>query len=351
MKITFFTYQSVMFVHGGPHVKILALQQALQILGVQVSLFDMWADRDRALDADLFQVFAANLAVYDFARKLHERNVPYVVNPIFYTRRSWPVVAAFSRLDRLTRRFLRGLWWDYGFTRDVCHWALGVWPNTRAEADLLHRGLGVAKEKMRVIPNGVSERFYHADPALFEKSYGMRDFILNVGHVGPDRKNVVRLVQALRQIDHPAVIIGRPIEGGETPAVRRLLESAPNILWIEGLDHNSELLASAYAACRVFVLPSKFETPGRAALEAALAGANIVITPHGGTREYFQDMAEYVDPYSVEAIRRGILKALEKPPIPALRERIRQNYVWERVAQRLLEYYQELLGKAPAPFT
>ncbi len=346
MKITFFTYQSVMFVHGGPHVKILELQKALQKLGIRVTLFDMWSNRRQALDADLFQVFAANLAVYDFARKLHERRIPYVVNPIFYSRHSWPVLKAICRLDRLTRRFLRGFWWDFAITRDICHRAMGVWPNTRAEADLLHRGLDLRWEKMEVIPNGVSERFYHAEPHLFEKTYGLRDFILTVGHVGPDRKNVLRLVKALQQIDHPAVLIGRPIEGGETPAVRRILERCPHILWIEGLDHNSPLLASAYAACRVFVLPSKFETPGRAALEAALAGARIVITPHGGTREYFQEQAVYVDPYSVDAIRKGILQALDQPPSPDLRERIREAYVWDRVAEHLLAYYQRLIGQA-----
>jgi len=43
------------------------------------------------------------------------------------------------------------------------------------------------------------------------------------------------------------------------------------------------MLASAYAACDVFVLPSMFETPGIAALEAGLAGAKIVITKYGGT--------------------------------------------------------------------
>ncbi len=35
------------------------------------------------------------------------------------------------------------------------------------------------------------------------------------------------------------------------------------------LDHDDPLLASAYAAARVFALPSWFETPGLAALEAA----------------------------------------------------------------------------------
>ena len=72
------------------------------------------------------------------------------------------------------------------------------------------------------------------------------------------------------------------------------------------------LLASAYAACDVFVLPSQFETPGIAALEAGLAGAKIVITPVGGTkRSYFGNNAIYVEPTSTENIAEGILAALK----------------------------------------
>ena len=44
--------------------------------------------------------------------------------------------------------------------------------------------------------------------------------------------------------------------------------------WLGRLDHHDPLLASAYAAARVFALPSWFETPGLAALEAALAGCS-----------------------------------------------------------------------------
>jgi len=39
------------------------------------------------------------------------------------------------------------------------------------------------------------------------------------------------------------------------------------------LPHDSEELQSAYAAAKVFVLPSNFETPGLTALEAGLAAA------------------------------------------------------------------------------
>jgi glycosyltransferase involved in cell wall biosynthesis len=116
-----------------------------------------------------------------------------------------------------------------------------------------------------------------------------------------------------------------------------------HILLIGGLENESEMLASAYAACRVFILPSLFETPGIAALEAGLAGARIVITKFGGTQEYFRDMAIYVDPHSVESIRSGIVRALNADKTSDLRDHIRKEYLWERVAEKTLVAYRDAL--------
>jgi glycosyltransferase involved in cell wall biosynthesis len=104
------------------------------------------------------------------------------------------------------------------------------------------------------------------------------------------------------------------------------------------------MLASAYAACEVFVLPSLFETPGIAALEAGLAGAKIVITPHGGTRDYFGLLAQYVDPFSVESIRIGILSALSANRTDTLQHHIKKEFLWSTTAEKTLAVYQRVLS-------
>jgi len=111
------------------------------------------------------------------------------------------------------------------------------------------------------------------------------------------------------------------------------------------LKNDDELLASAYAAADVFVLPSLFETPGIAALEAGLAGAKIVITPYGGTKEYFGTMAEYVEPRSVASIRNGILRALAKKNDSRLQEHIRREFLWQRIAAKTAAVYQDILER------
>jgi glycosyltransferase involved in cell wall biosynthesis len=207
--------------------------------------------------------------------------------------------------------------------------------------------MGVPERNIYVVPNGVEARFEKGKKALFKNKFGTENFILNVGHIGPDRKNVLRLIQALETINHPAVIIGR-IE--KTPEGDRCLELAkrnPRLMILDSVAHDSELFVSAYAACDVFVLPSQFETPGIAALEAGLAGAKVVITPHGGTKEYFREYAEYVDPYSVENIRTAIQNALNRQKNTQLRDHIKENFLWKSVAQRLLALYQTVLEKKP----
>ena len=69
--------------------------------------------------------------------------------------------------------------------------------------------LSIPEKKITFIPNGVEKRFSEGDPALFYNKYGVKDFILNVGHIGVPRKKTLSLIRALSKIDHPSVIIGR----------------------------------------------------------------------------------------------------------------------------------------------
>jgi len=155
---------------------------------------------------------------------------------------------------------------------------------------------------------------------------------------------VLSFFKAVAKINHPVVFIGRIIKSGETEKALEEANKNKNIKIIEAIDNNSPLLTSAYAACDTFVLPSLYETPGIAALEAGLAGAKVVITPNGGTRDYFKDMVEYVDPYSIDSIQIGIEKALNKTKNDNLKKHIGQNFLWSKIADESIKVYQEVLN-------
>ena len=343
MNVCLATYQSAVLIRGGPRTQIFETKKCLEELGVRVSLFESW-EEFRKEKIDLIHFFGANIGSYHLAREIHRLGVPMVVTPIFFSRHSQLFLRAVVAADSIVRRAARGTWTDFGLVAEICRWAKAVLPNTADEARLIVKGLGIPEEKVTVVHNGVDGRFYSADPINFKNQYGIENFILNVGHVGPERKNVLMLIRALERINVPSVIIGR-IE--ENHYARQCIEEGkknPRIRILDHIPNDSDLLASAYAACDVFALPSQFETPGIAALEAALAGAKIVITKRGGTQEYFGDHAEYVEPTSVELIHHGIVTALNKKKDTILREHIKQHFLWNRIAEETLSAYKNALG-------
>jgi glycosyltransferase involved in cell wall biosynthesis len=344
MNVVMAGYQAISILHGGPATQLRKTAEHLGEQDVRVKLFDPWAPF-RPEECDLFHLFAANIGTYHIGREIHALGIPLVVSPIIFSLHSTAFVRAALAVTRLLQHAGKGLWTDYAIAADICSWAAGVLPNTGAEADLVVNGLGIPRGSVEVVPNGVDERFARGDPALFRKKYGLDRFILNVGHTGHARKNVLSLIRALGTIDHPSVIIGRIIRGPYGEACVREAAKHRQIRLIDGLDNSSELLMSAYAACDVFALPSLFETPGIAALEAGLAGANIVITKYGGTQEYFGDLAEYVEPASVDSIRAGIIRGLEKGRDDRLQQRIRGRYLWKQIAKETAGAYERILQR------
>jgi glycosyltransferase involved in cell wall biosynthesis len=285
------------------------------------------------------------VGTYHLAREIRALGIPLVVSPITYSTHSPLFVKGVLALTRLGQKLGPGIWSDYSFMADICSWAAHVVPNSQAEAELIVGGLGIDPQKVTVVPNGVDESFAGGDPAEFQARYGVRDYILNVGHIGHPRKNVLALLQALGSIGRPSVIIGKIVRSEYGEACVREAAKHLQITLIDGLSNDSSLLRSAYAGAEVFVLPSLYETPGIAALEAGLAGARIVITPYGGTREYFEDLATYVDPHAVASIREGILHALATPKDGRLREKIRQKYLWGEVAAQTVAVYHRVLSR------
>lgn len=343
MKVTFASYHTISLKHGGPLSQALQTKKYLEKMGIDVHLFNPWDSIDKYKESDLFHLFASNFANYDLAMYLNEFKKKYVVSSIFYTRRSAKTVKSVCKIQSGVNKLVRGTMHSYGFNRDICNWAEHILPNTTKEGDLIRNSFDIPESKITMVPNGVEDRFLSANPDLFYKKYGLKDFIIYVGHVGVQRKNTLALMKALRNINHPAVIIGKVSNTKEAEECLREAQKNPNILLIDGLDHEDPMLASAYAASSVFALPALFETPGIAALEAAITGSKVVITPHGGTQDYFGNMAEYVDPYNTESIAKGIEKALNDKSDNGLKKHVEQNFLWQKVAEKTAAIYEKVL--------
>jgi glycosyltransferase involved in cell wall biosynthesis len=295
--------------------------------------------------ARVLHLFGMSREGLELARLAQARRVPVVLSPI-----SWYEPRALAALEvGPMRKFASLAAWGLrslcptvpGWRRELLMRADRVMPNARSEAHQLMRLFGVKNARIRVVPNGVLPSLESATPELFHARWGIEPFVLFVGRIEP-RKNTLGLIRAMKGLALPLVVIGVAPPGCESYAQECRREGAQFVSWLGRLDHHDPVLASAYAAARVLALPSWFETPGLAALEAGLAGCAITITPFGSTRDYFGDLVQYARPDRPAEIRRGIMKCWDDGSDPRLSRTIATHYLWSDVARITAEVYDEV---------
>jgi len=332
-------------VSGGLATQAKKTFESCRELGLPVEIYDTWQPLSPQ-DVGAFHVFSANYEMHHLSRALYEKKIPQLVSSIFYTRHPAWKVAGIRAITKIISRFDSGTKSAFDYSGEVMKNAEMVLPNTSDELKQIRKLFKIPADKITVVPNGVDKKFANANPQLFKKKYGDDDIILSVTMLGKERKNGLNLIKALGRIDHPSYIIGSfHTESDYGKLCEAELKKYPQIRYIGMFDHESEMLASAYACAKVFVLPSWLETPGLASMEAALAGAQVVTTPVGGTKDYFKDFAVYVNPYSADSICAGIKAAMDKNESEQkkLKEFIYDNFLWENVALKYKEIYEKYL--------
>ena len=343
MTIYFYVYPSAFQNPGGGEVQLMKTKEYLEKRGLEVHLYDQWKDRLRK--GDLLHVFGSVKYCYGLMRTAKETGAKVLLSTIcwfdwrsaFHTYPNWQQ----RGLNVLRHLAKVGIPWVPSLRKSMMKLSDLLLPNSEAEANQLVRYFGIRREKIVVVPNGVDSVYEKADPKIFWDRYTLKDFFLCVGRIEP-RKNQLALIRAHRGMERPLVVIGEAVSRYSDYETQCRREAGPNVHFLGYLAPDSELLRSAYAACNTFVLPSWFETPGLAALEAALAGAKIVITNGGPTGEYFGEDAGYVDPSQPSNIRRKMEEMSVQNRNGRLQEHIRQNYLWERVAEKVAECYARL---------
>ena len=208
----------------------------------------------------------------------------------------------------------------------------------------------------RIIPNGIDlERF--SDPAL-RSIEQFDDGKLNILFVGrlEKRKGFKYLLQAFAQVKQAVpearlMVVGAYDKEDKEPFVLYARQHRLRDVRFIGQVSEDDL-PRYYRTCHVFCAPSTgFESFGIILLEAMAAGRPIVASDIDGYRGVLADGEEglLVQPEDERRLADALVRLLKDP---ALRERMgRQgqakaaNYVWQKVAQQVLDYYRELLEK------
>ncbi len=339
MKVGFIAPLEITAVNGGVRTQALQTANELSKLGVEIEFISPW---QKSLDVDLVHIFVAGPSTIGILNRCSELGIKTVLSPVFFSNRSAKTISLSLGIEGLIAKLGSGIRSDFGIKSEACRHADVILPNTSAEAELIINGFDVNPSKVTVIPNGVETRFADSNPELFIETYGLKDFVLFVGQSGAPRKNLIKLLEAAPHINSNIVVIGSLYDDDYGTRCKTLAEKSDNITFIETLEHDSELLSSAYSACNTFVLPSFFETPGIAAMEAALSGANIAITNKGGTNDYFGELANYLDPKSSDSIAKAVNKSLQKKKSEELKNVLLDNFSWDIIAKKTLAVYKKL---------
>ena len=221
----------------------------------------------------------------------------------------------------------------------------GLLPNSWLELKAVQHDLQWCGDNFEVAHYGVDPSvFLDADPGPFRQHTGIQGpFLVQAGRIEPS-KNQLMLCLALQQSSLPVVLIGG---SSQWPAYaehcRTLLGDRLTIV-----DHIPQaLLASAFAASAVHVLPSWVETCGLVTLEAALTGAPVVGSNFGHELEYLKGDCWWCDPADPASIRQAVEAAwqagrTDERPI-RLKRRILEEFNWERTADATERLFQRVL--------
>ena len=239
-------------------------------------------------------------------------------------------------------------------------------PLTREEGEYIVDKYGADPSKIRVINNGVAvDSFYPPDPeavAALRAELGLQGddlAVLQIGRVDP-RKGQRELIEAAsRVIDEVKRASGRKVillfVAWVASEFARHLEQRVTELGIR--DHviyhppvlNREINKFFWSSA-AYSLSSTYDIFPIVMLEAMASGLPIVATRNGGPSEVIDpgETGYLVDPTNREELAAALINVLgdeqERRRLGTNAHRtIIERYTWERIAERVMEVYRELL--------
>ncbi len=228
-------------------------------------------------------------------------------------------------------------------------------------------GLGFPAEKIRVVYNGVDPEKY--SPTQISKNkvseirhkYGINDeenMVLFLGRL-VWVKGVDKLIAAMPHVLHKVpntklVIVG---VGDMREYLERMVQNLKlqdNVKFCFDFISEEERIAH-YAACDVAAFPSSYEPFGIVALEAMSMAKPVVVGASGvsGMREIViptgqEQCGFHINPNDPTDIAWGLISSLQDPQRKLQlgqngRKRVLQEFTWDEIAKKTLQFYNDLL--------
>ena len=148
----------------------------------------------------------------------------------------------------------------------------------------------------------------------------------------------------MAHLPYRLVIVGGAMLGHNAYAEKCRAAAGKNVLFTGRLAYEDSLLPSAYAAAKVFVLPSQSEVMPQCLYEAAAAGCKLIVSRNIPVAPSIRDHVDTFHPDKPAELA----KLTEKAMAPqgdggAARVPFRMR-TWQDVADQIIGIYEELLG-------
>ncbi len=340
MRVLFVSRSNIGLSRGGLQKQIRKTAEGLENNGIEVIFYNPW--KNQIKEVDICHCWGSDPQMIYFVREAKRNKVPVVISPVFmrFSERLWLV-----KIEYWAGVFIRGLFTPQGLIYKMFRACDKIIALNKEEEDILKHVFRLHPETTSVIPNGIEKKFADGDPELFIKKYGVSDFVLQVGYI-EERKNLLTTIKAMKGLPYKLVVVGGWEMRNEKYVKRCKAEGGDNVLFTGYIDHDDPLLAAAYAAAKVFVLPSFNEVMPLVVYEAAQAGCNLVLSNTFPCEKLLRDKVFFANPRKPHELRKQIKRAMSTPLNLELRKVAMSMPTWQDVANSIAEVYKELLESA-----
>lgn len=336
MKVGFIGAVPFNLLYGGGETQMQNTFSNLLEQGVDVSYFDFY---DKNVHYDLVHIFGLHYWHYNNVLLLKNKSYKIALSSISYAPGKLRKEKLWSYIDPLMPVNT-----TFGLNKKILDLVDVVLPNSICEAKYLEEYHGVNKNKISVIPNGINLPNKNVNLDLFTEQFGVTDYILCVGKIEP-RKNQLLLIDAIKKTNLKCVFLGSAMltNVGYYQKFKDLIIDDPRFIHIDYIEHNSELMSSLYANCKVHVLLGTNETPGLVNLEAGSFGANLIVWDCPPVKEYLKDFATYINKSNLSSLPSILENLIRLPKNHELSKFIIDNYAWSNVAARTFIEYTKII--------
>ena len=219
-----------------------------------------------------------------------------------------------------------------------------------------HRG------NIEIVPCGTDpDRFGSLAQAIAREKLEIEPDIFNIIYVGRfnRRQGIETLISAVsKPYLHSIGNIRLTLVSNSHVSNQSEKERIEKLIWDSGLDNvttfvegiNREELATYYAAADVCVVPSYYSSSGIVAIEAMASGTPAIASNIGGLKYVVApgQTGLLFPPGNTAILTHAIARLISQPELCAklsknARERAEELFTWNDVAERMSEFYTELI--------